>query len=135
MFDFVEPTTSKLKVKVTMDDATKIITISGFNAKGNFNDAIAVLDAVLAELGGISYDIKSIKKISVWNVQTSEWVDIIFTAADIEPIFNGTYSPQGTMFTAADIEPIFNGTYTPQGTMFTAADIEPIFNGTHQLSY
>ena len=121
MYDFIEPTTSKLKVKVTMDDATKIITISGFNAKGNFNDAIAVLDAVLVELGGISYDIKSIKKISVWNVQTSEWVEVVFIAADIEPIFNN-YQLQGTIFTATDIEPIFNNTYSPSGNKFSAAD-------------
>ena len=121
MIDFIEPTTSKLKVKVTIGNATKIITISGFNAKGNFNDAIAVLDAVLVELGGISYDIKSIKKISVWNVQTSEWVEVVFIAADIEPIFNN-YQLQGTIFTATDIEPIFNNTYTPSGNKFSAAD-------------
>ena len=133
MYDFIEPTTSKLKVKVTMDDSVKIITISGFNAKGNFNDAIAVLDAVLVELGGISYDIKSIKKISVWNVQTSEWVDIIFTAADIAQVFDN-YSTTGTIFTLADITPIFND-YSASGTMFTAADTTPIFNGTHTLSY
>lgn len=133
MYDFIEPTTSKLKVKVTIDDATKIITISGFNAKGNFNDAIAVLDAVLVELGGISYDIKSIKKISVWNVQTSEWVEIIFTAADIAQVFDN-YSTAGTIFTLADITPVFND-YSASGTMFTATDITPIFNGTHTLSY
>ena len=133
MYDFIEPTTSKLKVKVTMDDSVKIITISGFNAKGNFNDAIAVLDAVLVEIGGISYDIKSIKKISVWNVQTSEWVEIIFTSADIAQVFDN-YSTAGTIFTSADITPIFNN-YSASGTTFTATDITPIFNGTHTLSY
>ena len=132
-WEWSAPPTSKLRVKVTIGDSTKFITISGFNANGNFSDAVAVLDAVLVEIGGSSYDVHSIRKISVWDVVNNEWVEVIFIASDIAPIFNN-YQPSGSVFSASNIAQIFND-YQPSGNVFSASDITPIFSGTHQLSY
>ncbi len=131
MAEFIEPLTSKLKVKVTIGNSVKIITIKGFNAKGTVNDAIAVLDAVLVEIGGSSYDVLSLRKISVWNVDTGEWQEIIFTASDISLVFSNSYQTQGNVFSAND----FNGTYLPSGNKFSANDVATVFQPDYQLSY
>ena len=102
-YDFVAPTTSKLKVRVDYGTSKKIITIKGFKP-----------------------DVKSIKKISVWDVESDEWVEVVFIPADIAPIFDGTYKPSGTVFTNADILPIFNGTYVPSGNKFSADDFKGV---------
>ena len=125
-YDFVAPTTSKLKVRVDYGTSKKIITIKGFKPDGTAAEAMTVLDAVLFEIGGVSYDVKSIKKISVWDVESDEWVEVVFIPADIAPIFDGTYTPSGTVFTNADILPIFNGTYVPSGNRFSADDFKGV---------
>ena len=148
--DFVKPQTSTLTFQVKLDAdgniATdnlqttkkyKTISLDGFNVDGTYNDADALIDAVIAEMGGAIVDKKSIKKVTVYRLADSLLVEVEFYASDIEEVFSDTYvfSERNT-FTAADIDDVFADTYTFSGrNKFTAADMDDVFADTYTFSY
>lgn len=131
MAEFVEPNVSTLKVQVYVDSEGIITStniskkrlrqVDGFKVDGTLEEAIAVLDFMF---GSGTYDVKSIKRITVYKVDSGEIIEVEFYSSDIAPIFAGTYQPSGSKFTYDDLTPLFTGTYQLSGrNKFTAEDI------------
>lgn len=134
MFEFVKPKVSTLRFYVYVDEdgnisnaadyfSKKFRKIEGFTVDGTLTDAYIVLDNLYGEG---SYDPLSIKKVTVFYVAEIAVVDIHFTQADIQPIFDGSYSTTSLDF-ADGINAVFNGSYQLKGNVFSADDIQPIF--------
>ena len=134
-FEFTSPQVATLKFKVGLNanksiaqlgeiiTGYKVISIKGFKADGSLVEAQAVLDNVMSQLGGGTYDLKSVQKVITEFVADNQivYIEIDFTADDINAIFSDTFTPSSQDLKAS-VDSVFAGTYQVQNTVFSASD-------------
>ena len=145
MAGWENPKISTVKMRVDLNEdgfiaregetkkGSKLQKIKGLKINGDIDEATALFQKIVGDIGGANFDTSTAKREVAYTVNKPKYEDVYtevdFTNTDIAPIFDGTYQASGKINWVPVIDSIFAGNYTVKtNSIFCLSDFDAIFN-------